>query len=210
MENRPPGCVTIPLMIIVLPVRLVWEAVSAIGRLVRAYVLRPLGLLLLHVLVRPLVWLVTMLLWRPLRWVARVPLRWLGRRVLMPLGRLLLTYVLVPLLTALAWVVMLVARPTGRLLAALWRVVLWPVLAALGRLLAHAWRLAGLVLFHLLLRPLRFVWRALIRPVLSALGRAWRATAVPAARWFADHVWEPVREAGRSVSRALGLDARRP
>ncbi|MFB9835127.1 hypothetical protein [Actinoallomurus acaciae] len=201
---------TVPLLIIVLPVRLLWEALKVIGR----YVLRPLGWLLHNALVRPVAWILRELLWRPIRWAVRVlvvlPLRWAGRRILLPLGRAILRYVLVPLLSGFAWVVMLVARPVGRALAALWRAVLWPVLAAFGRLLAHAWRLAGVILHHLLVRPLKFVWRMVLKPVLRAVRQVWRATAVPAARWFRHHVREPVRAAGRSVSRALGLDAWRP
>jgi hypothetical protein len=217
VDNRPPGCVTIPLLIIVLPVRLLWEALKVIGRLVNAYLLRPLGWLLYNALVRPVAWVLRELVWRPIRWMVRVlvvlPLRWVGRRILLPLGRALLRYVLVPLLSGLAWLVMLVmlvARPVGRALAALWRAVLWPVLAAFGRLLAYTWRLAGVILYHLLVRPLKFLWRMVLKPVLRAVRQIWRATAVPAARWFRHHVWEPVRAAGRSVSRALGLDARRP
>jgi hypothetical protein len=209
VDNGSPGCVTIPLLIIVLPVRLLWEVLSVIGRLLGAYVLRPLGWLLYNALVRPVAWVLRELVWRPIRWALRVlvvvPLRWVGRRILLPLGRALLRYVLVPLLSGLAWLVMLVARPVGRVLAAL-----WPVLAAFGRLLAHTWRLAGVILHHLLVRPLKFLWRVVLRPVLRAVRRIWRATVVPAARWFRHHVGEPVRAAGRSVSRALGLDARRP
>jgi hypothetical protein len=210
VENKPPGCVTIPLLIVVLPVRLAWEALGALGRLVGAYVLRPLGLLLHHALLRPLAWILRVLVWYPLRWTLRVLVVTPARRILLPLGRALLTYVVVPLLTGVAWLAALVARPVGRALAALWRVVLWPVLAASGRLVAYAWRLAGVVLHVLLVRPVVFLWRVLFRPVIRAVGWVWRATAVPAARWFRDHVWEPARAAGRSLSRALGLDAWRP
>jgi hypothetical protein len=132
------------------------------------------------------------------------------------LGRLIFRYVLRPAGIALAWVVAIafvpvafVARWIGRGLAALWR-GLWPLLAAFGRFLAWTWHLAGLVLFHLLVRPARLLWRVLVRPVLRAVRWAWQVTVRPAARWLRVHVWEPARAAGRSVTRALGLDARRP
>ena len=136
----------IPALIIVVPVRLLWELLSVIARLVGAYVLRPIG------------WLLYTLLVRPLRWTLRVfvllPLRWVGERLLVPLGRLVLRYVLRPVGIALAWAVSIAlipvvfaARWIGRGLAALWR-ALWPLLAAFGRFLAWTWHLAGLVLFH--------------------------------------------------------------
>lgn len=214
----------IPALIIVVPIRLLWELLSAIGRFTRAYVLRPLGLLAYAVLVRPLVWLVRRPLWwlirHPLWWVLRVlilqPSRWVVERLVVPLGRMILRYVLRPAWIAFAWVVTILwipvafaARWIGRGLAALWR-VLWPLLAAFGRVLAWTWHLAGVVLFYLLIWPLRIVWRGVVRPVLGALRWAWRLTVSPAARWLRRHVWEPARAAGRSVSRALGLDARRP
>jgi hypothetical protein len=233
VENDAPGCLTIPLLIIVVPIRLLWEVLSALGRFVQAYVMRPIGWLLYNGLVRPLWWVLRVLvlrpLWwvllvlvlRPLWWVLRVlvfrPARWVWQRILVPLGRMFLRYVLKPLWTALAWVAAMVlvpftylARWLVRGLVAFWRAVLWPVLAAFGRLIAQTWRLAGLVLFHLLVRPVRFLWRTLVRPVLRAIAYGWRATVVPAARWARAAVWEPARAAGRSVSRALGLDSRRP
>jgi hypothetical protein len=217
--------VTIPLLVVVVPVRLVWEAFSAAGRLVRAYVARPIGWLLYHALVRPLRWLLLVLVLRPLWWALLTfvlpPARWVFERILVPLARGIAQYVLRPLLAGLAWLVSAIAVPVawlarqvGRALAAVWRVVvvtvLWPVLRAVGRLLAHTWRLAGVVLFHLLVRPVRFLWRVLVRPVLHAVAWTWRVTVVRAARWTRVHVWEPARASARSISRALGLTAMRP
>lgn len=233
MDREAPGCLTIPLLIVIVPVRLLWEALRVLGRLVRAYVLYPLGWLLYHGLLRPLSWALRTLLLRPLwwalvhlvalplRWALRtfvaIPARWLYRAVLTPLGRALVRYVLLPLGQGLVWLVSVIviplvwaARWLGRGLAALWRTVLWPFLAAFGRLVAYAWHLAGVVLFHLLVRPVRFVWRTVVRPVLRAVAYVWRVTVVRAARWAGVHVWEPARAVTRSVSRALGLAARRP
>jgi hypothetical protein len=218
VDNDPPGCLTIPLLVIVVPIRLLWELLSALGRVVRAYVLRPIGWLLHNVLVRPLAWVLGELVLRPLRWVLRVlvlrPLRWVVLAIVAPVGRVLLRHVLRPVgrgvvvvLAILLIPVVYAAEWLGRGIAALWRVALWPLLAAFGRLLARTWWLAGLILFHLLVRPARLLWRVLFRPVLRAVRWAWRATVVPAARWLRGNVWEPARAAGRSVSRALGLRA---
>jgi hypothetical protein len=233
VENDAPGCLTIPLLIIVVPIRLLWEVLSALGRFVQAYVLRPIGWLIYNGLIRPLGWVLRVLVLEPLWWVLRVlvlgplwwllrvfvllPARWVWQRILVPLGPMLLRYVLKPLWTVLAWFVRVasfpfvyLARWLVRGLVALWRAVLWPLLAAFGRLVAATWRLAGVVLFHLLVRPVRFLWRVLVRPVLRAVAYVWRVTVVRAARWTRAYVWEPARAAGRSVSRALGLDSRRP
>lgn len=224
-DDTPPGCVAIPLLVVVVPVRLVWEAFSAAGRLVRAYVVRPIGWLLHHVLVRPLRWLLLVLVLRPLWWMlltfVLLPARWMFERILVPAARMIAEYVLRPLLAGLAWLVSAIAVPVawlarqvGRALTAVRRVVvgmvLWPILRAVGRLLAHAWRLAGVVLFHLLVRPARFLWRVLVRPPLRAVAWTWRVTVVRAARWTRVHLWEPARASARSISRALGLAARRP
>jgi hypothetical protein len=233
VESDAPGCLAIPLLIIVVPIRLLWEVLSALERFVQAYVVRPIGWLLYNGLVRPLGWVLRVLVLRPAWWVLRVlvlrplwwvlrvlvfqPARWVWQAVLVPLGRVFLRYVLKPLWTALAWVITMVWVPFAHLarwlvrgLVALWRVVLWPFLAAFGRLVAWTWHLAGVVLFHLLVRPVRFLWRVTVRPVLRAIAYAWRSTVVPAGRWVRVRAWEPARAAGRSVSRALGLDARRP
>jgi hypothetical protein len=218
VDNDPPGCLTIPLLIIVVPIRLLWELLSALGGFVRAYVLRPIGRLLHNALVRPLAWVLGELVLRPLRWVLRVlvvgPLRWVVLAILAPVGRVILRYVLRPVGQGVVLIVAIILIPVvyvaewvGKGIAALWRGALWPLLAAFGRLVAHTWRLAGLILFHLLVRPARLLWRVLFKPVLRAVRWAWRATVVPVARWLRGSVWEPARAAGRSVSRALGLRA---
>ena len=71
----------IPALIIVVPIRLLWELLSATGRLVRAYVLRPLGRLAYAVLVWSPVWLVRHPLWWMLRVLVLQPLRWVGGRL---------------------------------------------------------------------------------------------------------------------------------
>lgn len=221
MDGDAPGCLTIPLLIIIVPVRLLWEVLSAAGRLIRDYVMRPIGWLLYNGLLRPLAWVLRVFVLVPVWWVLRllvfVPLRWLYLNLVVPVGRLVFRYVLRPLWAAFAWTVAVIAIPfvflarwLGRGLATLWRVVLWPALAALGRLVAEAWHLAGIVLFHALVRPVRLLWRVLVTPVLRGIAYAWRVTVVPVARWMRAHVWEPACATARSINRALGLAARRP
>lgn len=206
--NEAPGCITVPAMIIVVPIRLLWELLALIGRLVGRYVLRPLGWLVYHGLIRPVAWLVRVLVIIPLRWVAET--------ILAPLGRAVYRYLLRPVGRALAWCLAIVLLPfayaahwIGRGLAALWRAA-WPLLAALGRGVAHLWRLAGVVLFHLLVRPVRWFWRVFLRPVLRALAVVWRVTVLTPARWVRVNVLKPAGAAIRSAFRALGLDTRRP
>ncbi len=221
MSDEAPGCVTIPVLIVVVPLRLLWEVLVVLGRFVSVYLLRPLGRLLYTVFVRPLVWAIHILVF--------VPLRWLLVSVVRPIGRFVVRYLLRPVVIAIArvleWVlvpVFFVARWIGRGLAVLWRTVLRPMLAVLGRILlalgrvllvlarvlAEAWHLAGLVLYHVLVRPVAWLWRALVSPVLRAIRRAWRFAVSPVLRWVRTRAWEPARAVARSVSRALGVDSR--
>ncbi|MCO6008976.1 hypothetical protein NE236_28780 [Actinoallomurus purpureus] len=206
--NEGPGCLTVPALIIVVPIRLLWELISLIGRAVGRYVLRPIGWLVYQVLIRPIAWLFRVLVVLPLRWVADT--------ILAPLGRAVYRYLLRPIERGLAWCLAIVLLPfayaahwIGRGLVALWRAA-WPLLAALGRGIAHVWRLAGIVLFHILVRPVRWVWRTFVRPVLRVLAWAWRVTVLRPARWLRVKVLKPAGAAVRSVFRALGLDTRRP
>lgn len=206
--NEGPGCLTVPALIIVVPIRLLWELLALIGRAVGRYVLRPIGWLVYQVLLRPLGWLIRVLIVIPLRWVAEA--------IIAPLGRAIYRYLLRPLGRGLAWCLAILLMPfayaahwIGRALVALWRAVR-PVLAAIGRGIAYVWRLAGIVLFHILVRPVRWVWRTFVRPVLRALAWAWRVTVLTAARWVRVNVLKPAGAAVRSAFRALGLDTRRP
>lgn len=232
--KEAPGCITVPALIVVVPIRLLWELLALIGRGLVGYVARPLGWLVYQGLVRPVVWL-SRLLWelltligrglvryvlRPLGWLFRVvvaiPLRWVGDAILAPLGRAVYRYLLRPIGRGLARCVRIVvlslayaAEWVGRGLAALWHAA-WPLVAALGLGIARAWRLAGIVLFHLLVRPARWVWRTFLRPVLRAVARAWRVTVLTPVRWLHVNVLKPAGAAVRSAFRAVGLDTRRP
>ncbi|MGA4949734.1 hypothetical protein ACPCTJ_15695, partial [Streptomyces lydicamycinicus] len=85
------GCLTtavrlpirIVVLVLVVPVRLVWDALAALGRAVHRTALRPLG--------RGLAWLWHTLVVIPVAWTWRTlvvaPLGWFRRSVLTPVGR---------------------------------------------------------------------------------------------------------------------------
>jgi hypothetical protein len=228
---------------------LVWVCVNLVARPLRwlfvALVVTPLRLLWLglvwvcvNLVVTPLRWLLVTLVLLPLRWLCLWlivhPARWLFRAVLMPLGRWLYRYVLVPighvfrsigngLMMAIAFVM----AGTARAVRAVYHVVR-AVLAAFGRVvtdaLSFAWRVAcivtrfiGLALFHVIVRPVRWVWRTLVRPLLAAVRWTWDVLVVSPARWAWDtvvvsparwvrlNVLRPAGDAVRSVIRAMGV-----
>jgi hypothetical protein len=133
----------------------------------------------------------------------------------------------------LGWLLLIIFTPfvyVGELIVKGLRVIYrWirPALVALGRVLAdalaYAWgvatvvvRFIGRVLYHTLVRPVRFLWRTVIRPVLAAMGLAiawaWRVAVVQPARWTHENVLRPanqaISEAVRTVIRALGFGTR--
>ncbi len=185
-DKRPPagggdgclvGVIRIPVKIVavlvVLPVRVVWELLVAVGRAAHRRVLGPLYVHVVEPLLRALGRLLTILLklvfvwpwvglWRYVLTPVGQGLAWLCRgaydHLLAPAGRLLSTYLLRPLGEALAWV----GRGGMRyLLAPLAKGVTWIV-----------WAL-GMTLFV-------WPWVALWRYVLAPVGRgiAWLAAAL--------------------------------
>lgn len=115
------GCVTqvvripvrIVVLVLVIPVRLVWDALTAAGRAVDRSVLRPLGRGLARlwhtVVVRPVAWA-----WRTL---VVVPVAWTWRTlVVLPLGWIWRTLVVAPLV----WLWRAVLAPAGRGPAGRW------------------------------------------------------------------------------------------
>ncbi|WP_229401340.1 hypothetical protein [Micromonospora okii] len=218
-EPQPPPLITVlargVALVVVLPVRLLWELLvgtarwigrwllSPIGRALRAWVLRPLAWLAYRLLWVPLAWLAGHLLWRPLVWVFRTLVRPVAR-VLVDALDWLIRHLLVPL-------VELVKRAFGPALAALGR-GLWRLLLLVAGALRYAWRLAGRVLgflYRQLVRPVglavRWVWRHTAVPVGRALRAAWRATVAPALRWLNGSILTPIRQATRELLTALGL-----
>jgi hypothetical protein len=233
-QPQPPGCIAWPArviaVLIMVPLRLLWEAIALIGRFVHAYVLRPIGWLLMTLVVTPLRWLFLTLIVSPVRWlwlwlVVR-PASLLYRAVLVPVGRALYRYLLTPvgrglrrlvvglaiiILTPIAWVVGGVVKAV----LALYRFVR-PALAAVGHVLMDALsfggraadavvRFIGLVLYQVIVRPLQWLWRTLIRPVLAAMWWAWNLIVVSPLRWVTVGILRPIGAATRSVLRAMGV-----
>ncbi|MFF4396830.1 hypothetical protein [Streptomyces sp. NPDC001480] len=221
--ERAEGCLVvalrIPLRIVVLvlvvPVRMAWDALAATGRFLWRYALAPAG--------RAIGWLLYGLVVVPLGWLYRYlltplghALAWVYARVLTPVGHALM-WVLRPVGQALAWLLRMAATGIGTVLyriarvllvlpaLVLWRWLLVPagrVLAVVGReigaALGHAWRIAGYVsravgrvlgtLFRwMFVEPARWVYRTLLTPV----GHVVR-----------DLLLRPVAEAARAVGRA--------
>ncbi|MFJ7156089.1 hypothetical protein ACIQUQ_14220 [Streptomyces sp. NPDC101118] len=186
-------------LVVVLPVRLVWDALTFLLRVAYRYLLEPLG--------RALGWLFEVLVVAPVRALWRYVLRPVGvllwRHLLAPVGRGLAwlarwfgTYVIAPV-ARLLWRYLLV--PLGLavhryLLRPLWRHVLVPV----GTLLAWAWRYTAIAS--------RAVGRALgwLGWVLVGWGavRVYRYVVVPVGR-VAREAWRSVRVAAREVRVAL-------
>ena len=166
------GCLTtmvrlpvrIVVLVLVVPVRLVWDALVVCAKAVDRTVLRPFG--------RGMTWLWRTLVVAPLAWLWRylvvVPAGWFWRGVLAPVGR------------ALAWL----ARGLGLVLVwcgkalfvwpwvALWRYVLAPV--GRGVAVAVAW-----LVRYLLVVPAEWLYAQVLTPV--GRGIAWLARTVGAA-----------------------------
>ncbi|MFF5924872.1 hypothetical protein [Streptomyces hydrogenans] len=198
MNTENPGCLTgaarAVALVVVLPVRLLWDALVWCGRQLWRWILAPvgraLGWLVHHLLVIPLRWLwewvlvpVAKAVWWVVDLLVVTPLRWLWEWALVPVGK------------AVWWVVdLLVVTP----LTWLWRYVLDPVLRVVGAALAWAWRVAGEI-SRAVGRALRWVlWHAIGRP----LAWVYRVIMTPVGRWLRRYVWEPVATVARAVRAA--------
>ncbi|MGN9809878.1 hypothetical protein ACTMSW_11025 [Micromonospora sp. BQ11] len=204
-------------LVVVLPIRVLWELLVAGARLADRWLIGPVGRFLARWFLVPLAWLLRQLIWMPLVWLGRA-LGWLARRLVwIPLAWLAYHLLQRPL----SWLGHVLA-PVGRLLVA--------VLAALGRGLGRAglvlgrvlwagarwaWWAAGRLLWwiHVVtLRPVVHgvarVWRHGVAPVGRALAAAWRATVSPMGAWVRRTVVDPVRATTREVLAAFGV--RRP
>ncbi len=218
--------VRIVALVLVLPVRMAWDALVVAGRFLRDTVLRPVG--------RALAWLGRALfvwplvgLWRyvvvpvakGVGWLGKVllvvPAVWVYRWVLTPVGRALAWCCagVGAVLTALGKVVTGIGAVlywTLRILLvlpalAVWRWVLAPVgraLAVVGRelldALGHAWRIAG----HLS-RAVGRALAALFRWTVAEPARwVYRSVLTPVGHAVRDTVLRPLAEAARAAGRA--------
>ncbi|RST16721.1 hypothetical protein E2C00_06830 [Streptomyces sp. WAC05374] len=181
--REPEGCLTaairipvrIVVLIVVVPVRVVWDALTACGRALDRVLLRPLGRALrrlwdsvLTPVGRALAWLVTGLVTHGV--VA--PCAWLYRWVLAPAGRgvarlaagfaagtawLVTTLVVRPL----AWLHRTVLRPLGRGVGlVLWAVLVWPWIALYRWVMTPAGHGLVWLYTHALLPLGRGLWAA--------------------------------------------------
>ncbi|MFD4372004.1 hypothetical protein [Streptomyces sp. NPDC058486] len=198
MNTENPGCLTgvarAIALVVVLPVRLVWDALAwcftQLWRWVLAPIGRALAWLLHHLVVIPLQWLwewvlapVGRALWWLIDLLVLTPLAWLWRWVLVPVGKALWWVVDLLLVTPLTW---------------LWRYVLGPVCRFVGAVLAWAWRIAGQV-SRAVGRAIRWVlWHGIGRP----LAWAYRVILTPVGHWLRTWVWGPVAAVGRAVRTA--------
>ncbi|MFC4054276.1 hypothetical protein ACFOY4_31675 [Actinomadura syzygii] len=144
-------------LIVVLPLRVVYDLVRLVARGIRTGLLAPVGRLLGAVL-RGIGAVLSLLVVRPVRWLAVVVvlgfLRWFYRVLLVPIG------------TFLA----LVGRGLGRLAGFLIvRPLRW-LLAVTGRGLGFLFAGIALVFGVLVVLPASFLWRYVLGPTLRALG----------------------------------------
>ncbi|MGI5454796.1 hypothetical protein ACQEWB_16785 [Streptomyces sp. CA-249302] len=216
-DSGPEGClvvairipVRIVVLVLVVPVRMVWDAFVVAGRFLRDTVLRPVGRVLF---VWPLIGLwryvvvpVAKALGRLGNVVLVIPTGWVYRYVLTPLGHAL-AWAARAVGDGLAWLYARVLTPIGR--AVLW--VLTPVGLAIawcakgiGWLLEKAVTGIGLGLY----------WIARILLVLPALA-LWRWVLVPVGKVLAvvarevgdalGHAWRVAGRISLAVGRALG------
>ncbi|MEU5506221.1 hypothetical protein [Streptomyces fungicidicus] len=200
--------VRIVVLVLVVPVRMVWDVLAVAGRFLNDTVLRPLGRALLWMGRAVFVWPFVGL-WRYVLVPLGLALAWLGRVLVVLPAVALHRHVLVPLGHAAGWLYARVLTPVGRALAAVggavWAGVVWLgrclvvvpsvwlyrwVLTPVGR--AVAWCAGGLV--WLVVTIVSWVgrglyWTARILLVLPALA-VWRWVLVPVGRVLAVVAWE--------------------
>ncbi|WP_043475534.1 hypothetical protein [Streptomyces collinus] len=183
--RQPEGCLTVAIrlpvrivvLVLVLPVRMAWDALVVCGRFLRDTVLRPVGRALLWAGWALLVW-PWVTLWRHVlvpvgtalgvlgHVLLVVPLRWFHARVLTPMGHAL-ARVARAAGAGLAWLYARVLAPVGRAVVR--------ALEGVGRLLAAAgagvWAGAAWLALHLVVAPARVLHAWVLAPAGRALAR---------------------------------------
>ncbi|MFF3329576.1 hypothetical protein ACFYWX_08430 [Streptomyces sp. NPDC002888] len=178
-QAPPEGClavairipVRIVVLVLVVPVRMVWDALVVVGRVLRDTVLRPLGRALLWLGKVLLVWPVVGL-WRYLLVPVGKVLAWLGKVLVVVPLIWLHRYVLTPVGHAFAWVYARVLTPVGHGIMWLLRGI-GAVFAALGRGMYTV--MAGLARY-LVVVPAVWLYEWILAPVGRAV--AWCVTGV--------------------------------
>ncbi|GHI07773.1 hypothetical protein AQI88_34225 [Streptomyces cellostaticus] len=238
--QQPEGCLVVALrlpvriiaLVVVLPVRMAWDALVVGGRCLTDTVLRPAG--------RVLQWLYARVLTPVGHGLARIArgigaaLGWLYARVLAPVGRgiawlvrylvvvparWLYEWVLAPVGRGIAWLAGVIGAGVGAVLYWTTRVlVVLPALALWNRLLAPVGR-ALAVVAHEVGEALGHAWRIAGR-ISQAVGRGlgtlfrwifadplrwvYRTVLTPVGHVVRDAVVRPVAEAARVAGRAVG------
>lgn len=231
------GCLVVALrmpvrivaLVLVVPVRMVWDALVVVGRFLHDRVLRPVGRALAWVGRAVFVW-PFVALWRwvlvplgvALRWLGTVlvvvPAGWLYRRVLTPVGHALAWLGQRLLVVPSVWLYRWVLTPVGHALAWCGR-GLYALASLLVAGIATALYWTARVL---LVWPAYAVWRWVLAPVGrvlavvarevgAALGHAWRvagyvslAVGRAIAAFFRWTVVEPARWVHRTVLTPVG------
>ncbi|OLO33370.1 hypothetical protein PZ61_0224645 [Streptomyces sp. MNU77] len=211
--------VRIVVVVLVLPVRMVWDALTALWHAADRVLLRPLG--------RALAWLLDTLVLTPLTWLytwVLTPLgkaaAWLAVALLIRTWIGLWRYVIVPvarygIAAPAVWLYTAVLTPLGRGLRWIGTALLLPALHGLGNGI-------GWLITVLLILPLQFLWRYVAVPVVRyglvvpavwlygavltplglgtawVLGRLWQGTA-----WVLGQVWRGTAATGRGLGIAL-------
>ncbi|MDX3342014.1 hypothetical protein ABTY35_13440 [Streptomyces fimicarius] len=211
--------VRIVVLVLVLPVRMVWDALTALWHAADRVLLRPLG--------RAVVWLLDTLVLTPLTWLYTWVLAPLGKAAAWLAVALLVwpwiglwRYVIVPVArygvaAPAVWLYGSVLTPLGHGLRWIGTALLLPALYGLGNAL-------GWLLTVLLIVPLEFLWRYGIVPVVRyglvvpvvwlyadvltplglgtawVLGRLWQGTA-----WVLAQIWRGIAATGRGLGLAV-------
>ncbi|MFH9264084.1 hypothetical protein ACH4KN_07455 [Streptomyces sp. NPDC017546] len=211
--------VRIVVVVLVLPVRMVWDALTALWHAADRVLLRPLGRALARLLdtlvTTPLTWLYTWVL-TPLgkaaSWLVVALLLWpwigLWRYVVVPVARYgiaaaavwLYRAVLTPLGHGLRWIGTALLAPAARGLAT---GLTWLFITLLVLPLAAAWRYVIVPVAHYgLIVPVVWLYEAVLTPLgLGAawvLGRLWQGTA-----WALGRLWRGTAATGRGLGVAL-------
>ncbi|MGV9524593.1 hypothetical protein ACWDRS_30950 [Streptomyces griseus] len=211
--------VRIVVLVLVLPVRMVWDALTALWHAADRVLLRPLG--------RAVVWLLDTLVLTPLTWLYTWVLAPLGKAAAWLAVALLVwpwiglwRYVIVPVArygvaAPAVWLYGSVLTPFGHGLRWIGTALLLPALYGLGNAL-------GWLITVLLIVPLEFLWRYGIVPVVRyglvvpvvwlyadvltplglgtawVLGRLWQGTA-----WVLAQIWRGIAATGRGLGLAV-------
>ncbi|WP_086777438.1 hypothetical protein [Streptomyces griseus] len=211
--------VRIVVLVLVLPVRMVWDALTALWHAADRVLLRPLG--------RAVVWLLDTLVLTPLTWLYTWVLAPLGKAAAWLAVALLVwpwiglwRYVIVPVArygvaAPAVWLYGSVLTPLGHGLRWIGTALLLPALYGLGNAL-------GWLITVLLIVPLEFLWRYVAVPVVRyglvvpvvwlyadvltplglgtawVLGRLWQGTA-----WVLAQIWRGIAATGRGLGLAV-------